>query len=294
MLELTLKGPLDARIDGSNLTPGKLSSMPLAELMALPLRCANSNTLRLDELFWVQRPDGPADALVIRGDCRSIDGLGHRMTSGILLIDGHAGDRIAAEIAGGAVVVAGSAGDEACMGMRGGLVAIGGDCGDRMGAPLAGQRSGIRGGDIMIAGNAGARACQRMRRGTVWIAGDVADHLAHRMVAGTILVQGHVSSQWGTGMRRGSLLFTREPIRESGASLSPGRRLELSFLPLIWKHLHSLQLQIQGTEGISAKSLWPLLPLPSTRWVDRRIGDLAIGGKGEVLILQRQSSITSS
>jgi formylmethanofuran dehydrogenase subunit C len=133
-----------------------------------------------------------------------------------------------------------------------------------------------------------------MRRGTVWIAGDVGDHLAHRMVAGTILVQGRVSSQWGTGMRRGSLLFAREPVRESGASLSPGRRLELSFLPLIWKHLHTLQLQIRGTEVISAKSLWPLLPLPSTRWVDRRVGDLAIGGKGEVLILQRQSSITTS
>lgn len=293
MLELTLKGTLDERVDGSALVPERLESIPLAELMAMPLSMSSSRTVRLEELFWVQWPSGPSETMVIRGDCRCMDGLGNRMTGGTLVIDGHAGDRLGAEIRGGTILVAGDAGHDACEGMRGGTVAITGNCGDRLGGPLPGERSGIRGGDVIIAGNVGSRACHRMRRGTVWIAGDAGDYLAPQMIAGTILVQGKISSHWGVGMRRGSLLFASVPDCESGASLSPSRNLELSFLPLVWNHLRSLQIGLAEACAPLERPRWLSLAIPSTRWVERRIGDLATRGKGEILVLQRLSSMPS-
>lgn len=294
MLELTVKGSLDEPIDGSLLVPERLSSIPLADLMSLRLPTANASYVRLEELFWVQWPVGPSDTMVIRGDCRSIDRLGHGMTGGTLVVDGDAGDRVGLGIQGGVILVAGNAGDEACAAMRGGTVAIAGSCGDRLGAPLPGERSGIRGGDVMVAGNVGARACQRMRRGTVWIAGDVGDYLAPHMIAGTVLVSGKTGSNWGVGMRRGSLVFSLAPEREPGASLSPGRSLELSFLPLLWNHLRFLQGAIIAACAPLEKPSWTPLAVPSTRWVERRTGDRAIGGKGEILLLQRLSSAAPS
>lgn len=290
MLELTLKGLLEDRIDGSSLTPQQLTSMTLADLMSLPLRTSTSRTLRLDELFWVQWPSGPSDMMVVRGDCSRIDDLGCRMNRGTLVIEGDAGNRVGTFLGGGTLVVAGSVGEEVCMGMRGGTVAIAGNCGDRLGAPPPGERSGIRGGDILIAGNVGTRACHRMRRGTVWIAGDVGDFLAPEMIAGTILVHGRTSPHWGMRMRRGTLVFTSLPEGESGASLSPCRSLELSFLPLVWNHLRGIQRRIEAMCAPLNQGIWPSLTLPNTRWVERRIADLAVGGKGEILILQRLTS----
>jgi formylmethanofuran dehydrogenase subunit C len=138
------------------------------------------------------------------------------------------------------------------------------------------------------------RACERMRRGTVCIAGRIDDHLAANMNAGTLLALGPVGSHWGVGMRRGSLLFSEEPDGPTRASWSSSRSLELSFLPLVWNHLRAIQQQIESISSMVNRSLWKKLPIPSTRWVERRIGDLAVDGCGEVLLLQRLSSPTSS
>jgi formylmethanofuran dehydrogenase subunit C len=291
MLELTLKRTLEHRVDGSPLVPERLAKVPLADLLSLPLSTANSSRVRLEELFWVQLPAGPSDMVVIRGDCSRLDELGRGMSSGTLMVDGSAGDRVGSGMRGGTVLVAGDAGDEVCSGMRGGVVAIAGRCGDRLAMPLPGERSGMRGGDIVIAGSVGVRACQRMRRGTVCIAGDVGEYLAPHMIAGTILVLGNTEAHWGLGIRRGSLLFANEPIGETAAALSPRRNLELSFLPLIWNHLRSVQHHLVSLGEPLQKAMWRAVPLPSTRWVDRRIGDTSTGGCGEVLVLQRLSSI---
>lgn len=294
MLELTLKRPLDQHIDGSQLSPQKLLHIPLAELMSLPLRTSRSGSVRLEDLFWVQWPNVPSDMVMIRGDCSLVAGLGHQMSSGALVIDGNAGDRIAEGMRGGVILVAGNAGEDACAGMRGGIVAVNGNCGDRLATPLPGERSGMRGGDILIAGNVGDRACQRMRRGTVCIAGNAGKYLAPHMIAGTILVLGKTAAQWGMGMQRGSLLFASHPEGETGASLSPCRHLELSFLPLVWNHLRSVQQHLVSLCAPLQRMPWRSFAIPSTRWVERRIGDVSAGGQGEVLVLQRLSSIASS
>jgi formylmethanofuran dehydrogenase subunit C len=290
MLELTLKGTFEPRVDGSPLVPEKLAKVPLADLLSMPLSTANSSRVRLEDLFWVQWPNGPSDMVVIRGDCSRLDDLGYGMSSGTLIIDGSAGDRVGAGMRGGTILVSGDAGDEVSSGMRGGVMAIAGRCGDRLAVPLPGERSGMRGGEIFISGSVGARACQRMRRGTVCFAGDVGEYLAPQMIAGTILVLGNTAAHWGLGMRRGSLLFANEPVGATAAALSPRRNLELSFLPLVWSHLRSVQHDLVSLGEPLQKTVWHSVPLPSTRWVDRRIGDTSTGGCGEVLVLQRLSS----
>lgn len=293
MLELTLKRPVEQHVDGSQLSPEKLLHISLAELMSMPLRTSRSGSVCLEDLFWVQWPSGPSDMVMIRGDCSFITGLGHRMSTGVLVIDGNAGDRVAEEMRGGVILVAGNVGDDSCAGIRGGTVAVHGNCGDRLAAPLPGERRGMCGGDILIAGDVGIRACQRMRRGTVCIAGDAGEYLAPHMIAGTILVLGETAAHWGMGMRRGSLLFAHEPKGDTGASLSPCRNLELSFLPLVWNHLNSLQKRLVSLCLPLQTASWHNVAIPSTRWVERRLGDVSAGGKGEILVLQRLSSIDS-
>jgi formylmethanofuran dehydrogenase subunit C len=290
MLELAWKREVDFMVDGSLLNPERLVSLPLADLLALPLPAGGSRTIRLEDLFWLQWHSGPSDMMVLRGDCSRVHSIGSRMTGGTLVIDGAAGDRVGLEMEGGTVIVSGNAGNEVGSGMRGGMVAIAGNCGDRLGMPRPGERSGIRGGDVYVAGNVGERACHRMRRGTVWIAGNAGEYLAPHMIAGTIFVHGKIAPQWGQRMRRGSLLFSSDPDAESGASLSPGRNLELSFLPLVWNHLRGRQSHLEQVCAPLSKTIWPRLAVPSTRWVERRIGDLAEGGRGEVLILKRLNS----
>jgi formylmethanofuran dehydrogenase subunit C len=132
-----------------------------------------------------------------------------------------------------------------------------------------------------------------MRRGTVCIAGRVDDYLAANMNAGTVLALGPVAAQWGLGMRRGTLVFADEPAGITHASWSSGRSLELSFLPLVWNHLRAIQQQIETVSSLVNRSLWNKLSIPRTRWVERRVGDLALDGRGEVLLLQRLSSSTA-
>jgi formylmethanofuran dehydrogenase subunit C len=294
MLELTLKRSLEQPVDGSRLSPNLIGTMPLTDLLALPMPSPGNDSIRLDDLFWVRCLSGPSDLVMLQGDCRQIHGLATQMSGGTLVIDGHAGDRLGTGMYGGFVLAGGDAGDEVAMGMRGGLLAVSQNAGDRLGAPMPGERSGIRGGDILVGGSVGSRACERMRRGTVCVGGRIDDYLAAHMNAGTVLALGPVAGQWGVGMRRGTLLFAEEPTGPTHASWSSSRSLELSFLPLIWNHLRSIQEQLESISSLVNRSLWKMLPIPSTRWVERRIGDMNFDGRGEVLMLQRLSSTSSA
>jgi len=277
------------RIDGRGLLPERLASLSAARILAEMLP-TDIGPVALGELFSVEHSQDEEEVLCIRGDCGDIDGLGSGMRKGVLLVDGPVGDALGEFLVGGMIYASGNAGRYACRGMKDGLVAIGGDCGDRLAAPLPGERSGLRGGEILIAGNLGERACERMRRGTVLVGGDVSEYLAPQMIAGTILVLGHVGAHWGMGMRRGSLIFRQEAQGEPAAMLSPGRDYELSFLPLVWKRLGAVQLAMNARCNPVLGRPIGTISLPSTRWVKRQLGDLSVNGRGEVLILNRLTS----
>src|SRR5262249_59500604 len=101
----------------------------------------------------------------------------------------------------------GDAGPWAASGLRSGVVEINGDAGDHLAGPLAGETVGMRGGLVVVRRNAGARAGDRMRRGTIVVEGAAGRWAGCRMIAGTLMVRRKVGALPGYLMRRGTLIL---------------------------------------------------------------------------------------
>lgn len=288
-------------IDGSPIFPDALALLSIEQIRDIPIE-SERGTIALSEVFHVSMDRTHNEPfVVIEGDCSAVDRLGWKLQSGILCILGNAGDKAGGSMSGGTLVISGDARDQLGTGMSDGLIYVAGNCRHALAAPLPGKKSGMRGGDIVIAGSVGDRACERMRRGTVFIAGDTGDYCVPQMIAGSVIVMGRLGGEWGGGMRRGSLILGLELGSDSSASLSAPRDFELSFLPLIWKHVERLQvdgcaiLNLAISFADTAMTRTPRhapgpIRIPSTRWVQRRIADLNCNGRGEVLVLKRVSS----
>lgn len=257
--------------------------------------------------------DVARSVLVIIGDLQAFEGLCQGTTLGMTLVCGSVGDRFGAGQRGGDLLLIGDAGSEALMDKRNGWSLIHGNVGDRFAGPAPGDLSGMRGGDTMVLGNVGDRACERMRRGSVYIQGRVGEYLAHSWIAGTIYIDGQLERQWCTGMRRGSLLLREPKVAECGASLSISRSCELSFLPILWKHIRSLvnmtatELRsplfsggsqddsfcdyrtscrmVESQDADTAVAMEQFIErLPTSNHVVRCFGDLELDGQGEILV----------
>lgn len=265
---LRLRQPPALPVDARALLPAALAALSVAEVEALPL-AQGRTTMPLAECFDVSREDTDgAPELHLDGDCARFDHLGWTMAEGTLHVHGHAGDHAGGGLAGGRLTIDGNAADMAGIAMRGGWLEIGGNCGDLAASALPGDMDGMRGGTLVVRGHAGLRLGDRMRRGTVVVFGDAGDHLASRMVAGTIALAGRCGAHPACGMRRGSIVF-------AGTAPEPGA----TFVPV-----HS-----------NADVLWQLLARDLARFggvfaalAQRRVlrlaGDLAVQGKGELLI----------
>lgn len=301
MLLLKRKSNHFGAIDGSAIRPDLLADMTLPQINAVVVPTENGD-VSLGQIFEASMDDLPAEKFVILdGDCETIDGLGTEMQDGTMCVLGSLGNNVARSMRGGCIVVSGNARDHLGAGMTDGLIYVVGNCGHRLASPLAGKKSGMRGGDILVAGNVGERACERMRRGTVFVAGDAGDYCAPQMIAGTLVVMGDLGSEWLGGMRRGTLILGRNFSTQPSASLSEARDFELSFLPLIWRHVDRrqneafaiLNLAISFSQSalqrVGRAAPGPI-KIPQTRWVQRQIADLNFQGKGEVLVLRRVSS----
>ena len=288
-------------IDGSSIRPDGFVGLSLEQINATVLS-TESGKVTLSEVFELSLDQLSLEPfLVIAGDCETIEGLGTHMQNGTICILGNVGDNTGKSMSGGTLVVSGNARDHLGAGMTNGLVYVLGNCRHGLASPLAGKKSGMRGGDILVAGNVGDRACERMRRGTVFVGGDAGDYCAPQMIAGTLVVMGNLGSQWAGGMRRGSLILGRDFSTNPTASLSEAREFELSFLPLIWRHVEKLQneafaiLSLAMAQTLAAPQRASTevpspIKIPRTRWVQRQIADLNCNGRGEVLVLRRVSS----
>ncbi|WP_127996568.1 formylmethanofuran dehydrogenase subunit C [Piscinibacter defluvii] len=257
---LTLKRPLALRLDLRGVLPGL--DDPAATLVGY------GNTLvPLAEFFTASRRDD--DALVLEGDLAKADRIGWQMAGGTLIVDGNAGDCAGGAMRGGTLRIGGSARDLAGCEMSGGLVEIGGNVGDFAAGTLPGSMDGMRGGTLIVRGRAGARFGDRMRRGTALLFGDAGDFLGSRMVAGTIALAGRCGAHAGYGMRRGSLVFAGAAPADSPTFVPA-----VADAPVFWQLL-ARDLARHG--GAFAE-------LPR-RAIRRRLGDLAAGGKGELITL---------
>lgn len=221
----------------------------------------------LSEFFSATRRDD--DKLVLEGDLAKADRIGWQMTQGTLIVDGPVGDHAGGAMRGGELRICGAARDLAGCEMSGGLLEIGGDVGNFAASTLPGSMDGMRGGTLIVRGRAGARFGDRMRRGSALLFGDAGDFLGSRMVAGTIALAGRCGAHAGYGMRRGSLVFAGAAPADSPTFVPA-----VADAPVFWQLL-ARDLARHG--GAFAE-------LPR-RAIRRRLGDLAAGGKGELITL---------
>ena len=253
------------RVDLRGVTPNALAGLSFAEVEKLGVGYGKT-LVPLAEFFYIEsRPD---DALVFAADLSRFDRVGWLMESGRIVVEGGVGDYVGACMRGGAIAVRGNAGALAACEMAGGSLDIDGNVGDFAASTLPGSMDGMRGGTLVVKGCAGARFGDRMRRGTALIFGDAGDFLASRMVAGTIALGGHAGAHVAYGMRRGSVVFA-----------GPAPEVPPTFVPAVADAAVFWQLLARDL----ARHGGPFATLPRRR-VERRLGDIAFGGKGELIL----------
>lgn len=263
---LTLRESPPMPIEIGNLNPETLAALAIAEAERLPLAFGRRRAAVAD-FFKVE--GAPGSRLVFAGPCERLDGIGRGLASGEILVEGDAGAEIGAGQVGGEIRVAGSVGEEAALGMRAGTLTIAGNAGAFLGAPAPGERLGMRGGLICVGGDVGPRAGDRMRRGTILIGGNAGEACGARMVAGTIAVAGRLGALPGLRMRRGTIIARSVPEGVPDTFAETGF-VELTVFKLLARRLAE-----------AAPWLEALLMAQPLR---RTAGDLAVDGKGEILL----------
>jgi formylmethanofuran dehydrogenase subunit C len=276
-ITLRVKTPPGFRVDASALLPVPLATMTTAEIERIVLPAGNDRCI-VGDVFEVSRSDTPAasDAphagatMVIENAAPWLDRIGARMTDGRLVVHGSTGDYSGFQMAGGVLRIDGDTGHFTACEMRGGRLTVSGHSGDFAAGALAGDMEGMTGGTLTIHGNAGARLADRMRRGLVLVGGNAGDFAASRLVAGNIGIAGQVGAHYAYGMRRGTLLLAHPP-RHLPATFTEGGRGFDVFWGLLVRSL---------ANEIAPFSQWRTASLPT-----RYAGDLAVDGRGEILVV---------
>ncbi|MFO1220446.1 MAG: formylmethanofuran dehydrogenase subunit C [Burkholderiaceae bacterium] len=266
---LSLRQQPTLRVDARALQPSALASMSQTQIERVALDHGR-DALALAELFSVERIDGHGGSarLQLEGDLSRFDCVGWNLADGELDVRGPVGDLAGAGLAGGVMTIEGSTADLAGCAMRGGRLEVSGSVGDLAASAMPGEIDGMRGGVFVIRGDAGDRLGDRMRRGTIVVCGDAGELLASRMVAGTIALAGRCGAHPAWGMRRGSIVFAgpKPTIAPTFAPVHGG-------IEVFWQLL-ARDLARFGAPFVDLK----------TRRVERHVGDLAVLGKGELLL----------
>ncbi|MCC8403180.1 formylmethanofuran dehydrogenase subunit C [Paraburkholderia sp. MMS20-SJTN17] len=275
---LRVRTPPGFRVDAAALLPVALASLSVAEIEHIVLPAGNERCA-VGDVFDVSRtgasaPGDDVAALVIDGAAPWLDRLGARMEGGRLIARGPVGDYSGFRMSGGLVDIDGDAGHFTGCEMRGGRLTVRGASGDFAGGALTGDMEGMSGGTLTIHGNAGARLADRMRRGLVLVGGNAGDFAASRLVAGTVGVAGQPGAHYAYGMRRGTLLLARRPAPLPPPTFTGGGH----GFDVFW----SLLIRSLATE-IAPFSQWRADRLPV-----RFTGDLAVDGRGEILIASNE------
>jgi formylmethanofuran dehydrogenase subunit C len=266
VIRLVLKVSPPTRLSLAGIVPERLEGLAEPALRDLPLSCGN-RPMRLGDCFDVALGAGPEDRLVVAGGSERLDDVGAGMTRGEIRVEGSVGAALGAGMSGGSIAVSGSAGYGVALAMRGGEIRIDGDVGDQLGGALPGERAGMCDGKVLVGGEAGAGLGDRMRRGLVVVAGSAGPFCGARMIAGTIVVGGRLGAHPGLAMRRGTIMVLGAAPSVPASFTRTGVH-ELAFARLLARSLVA--------DGLDA------LPARLTM-LQRWVGDLAMGGKGEIL-----------
>ena len=263
-LTLEIRTESDQRLDLSPLTPAGLAGMKPKDIQAIAIGTSRK-ALTVGDVFKLKGAD--AAKLRFVGTDARCDFIGQGLTEGELVVDGDAGAYLGSKMRAGKIAVSGSAGPLAGASMRAGMIDIARNAGDKAGGVAVGEAHGMRGGSLFIGGKAGALLGERMRRGLIIGRSGAGDYAAARMIAGTIRLRGRIGRWAGYGLRRGSLILDEQP-QELLPTFGDCGMLEFNWLRL-------LDRQLKATDGRFKVGYR----------ARRLIGDMAVLGKGEMLIL---------
>jgi formylmethanofuran dehydrogenase subunit C len=175
---------------------------------------------------------------------------------------------------GGEIQVDGSAGDGLGAEMSGGLINVRGSAGGHIGwCPES--RRGQQGGTILVLGNGSDEAGMGMRRGVLAITGKAGCLAGAYAQGGTLLIGEEAGDRLGLGLKRASIIVLGSPPGGLVSFACDGCFLPV-YLGVLARHLERCGLQ-------------RLDALYGGYFAYYR-GDLAYGGRGEVLYCQASSS----
>lgn len=264
----TLREKPRQTLDLSALTPDSLAETGGKRRILNIQLLLGPTKVRLGDVFSVSG-DNPED-IELRRTTERVVRIGAGMSRGRITVKAHGGDELGYRMKGGVIRVAGDCGDRLGCNMVWGRLEVEGNAGDYIGgAPNAAH--GMKDGLITVWGNAGNRVGNKMRRGMILVAGEVADFTGAGMIAGTIVALGRSGKLPGYGMKRGSIVLGKRP-GQLGATLSDCGILKMEYLRLFFK-----QLSRMGSRYRFFRDFGPEVHLYA--------GDLANGGKGELMVL---------
>jgi formylmethanofuran dehydrogenase subunit C len=253
--------PLEAEV----LSPDVIAHLSNGEIRALTVY-HGKRQLPLGEYFDVEGEH--TDELVLHGEMHKVRWVGRGMSRGSVTVHGSIGMHLGAYMKGGRIDVHGDAGDWIGAEMRNGRIHVHGNAGGQIGAGYRGSLRGMRGGSIVVEGSAGIEVGMRMRRGTIVVKGPVRDFAGLQMKGGTIVLGSGAEIRTGAWMNRGTII-SLAPLQ-----LMPTFAYACSYNP-VFVRLYARDLSPLGQQ----------LPCrPAEGAYERYVGDLAVPGKGEVLV----------
>lgn len=264
-LKLTLKAAPDERLDCRVLTPAALTGKPHAEIARITLGTSKTPTT-VGDVFAIDGSGG--DTLTIAGGSPRLDFVGAALAAGRIIVEGEVGAFAAASMKGGHLEIHGQAGDGLGAALKGGLVHVAGRAGNAVGGVRAGSQYGMQGGSIVVEGDIGERTGDRMRRGTIIAKGRFGRWAGVRMMGGTLWTTAGFGEEPGIQMRRGTLIAPQ--VERLCPTFGDGGVHDLVILRILSRD--------------AKERLGPLAPPPLPDKVRKFSGDLAIFGKGELLL----------
>ena len=268
-MRLLLKSSPLARINATILTPEYCCEISPKQLAKQTL-ASSEGEIAIGDLFKIEQDS--SKSLLISGDCKQFDYIGAKMTTSQIKVEGAVGDYAAATMAGGQLEITGDVGHYTACSMSAGAVIIDGNAGEGTGGASIGAVKGMSGGTVLVLGNAGDRTANLMRRGLVVVRGNNGDYAAAGMKAGNLVVLKKNGKRCAYGMHRGTVLLndTDSAQNLSDTFINQPYSYNMDFLMLLYKHIAQLSPTLQS--------------LPRKKLIKRYIGDLAVAGKGEVLV----------
>ena len=263
-LVFELRDTPDQRLDLSPLVPERLAKLDRKKIEALRIN-TTCEKLTVGDAFKVKGKD--PERLHFVGTDERCDKIGAKLKGGEIVVDGDAGMLLGAQMKRGSIEVQGSVGVLAGASMSGGEIFVRRDVGDQAGGVAFGETMGMKGGFMSVGRNAGDLLGERLRRGLIVVGGKAGEYAGGRMIAGTLVLKGGAGRYAGYGNRRGSLIFAEKPRNLLPTYVDSGM-MEFDYLRLLEKWLREQGQRIRL--GARARRL---------------MGDMAVLGKGEMLIL---------